>query len=250
MQENIPDLWRHLIPEKSRDSNKYDYGSALIYAAEELTGATRLAASACARMGIGLVTVLSRAQSAAIYRSALPAHIMVREDMNWHHEKVSVKIYGPGGLSVLPDYKSNITTILDAAALHDLPKKLSENFILTPHDGEFEKAFPDIKGTRLEKVIEAAQKINAHIVLKGSETIIASPKGKHIINRHAPPFLAIAGAGDVLAGMIGGLAGQKMPIFQACCAATWIHGECAYKFGKGLVAEDLVDMIPFILQNI
>ena len=201
-------------------------------------------------MGIGLVTVLAQSQSAPIYRTTLPAHIMVRDGFDWAHDKVSVKIYGSGGLPVLPDYQSKILTVLDAAALYNLPKKLSENFILTPHDGEFEKAFPNLKGTRLEKAIAAAQQIKAHIVLKGAETIIACPNGKHMINRHAPALLATAGAGDVLAGMIGGLVGQKMDIFQACNAATWIHGECAYKCGKGLVAEDLVDMIPAVLQNL
>jgi NAD(P)H-hydrate epimerase len=250
MQENIPDLWRHLIPEKKRDSNKYDHGYAVIYGAEELTGATRLTASACARMGVGLVTVLTKPEQAAIYRSSLPAHIMVREELDWNHKAIAVRIYGPGGLPVKPHYKSKIPTILDAAALNNLPEKLSENFILTPHDGEFEKSFPDIKGTREEKAVKAAKKINAHIVLKGSETIIACPNGKHIVSRHAPPLLATAGTGDVLSGIIGGLVGQKMDIFQACNAAVWIHGECAYKFGKGLVAEDLIDMIPSVLQNL
>jgi len=250
MQENTPDLWRHLIPEKKTDSHKYNHGFAFVYGAKELTGATRLVASACARMGIGLVTVLSDVEVANVYKASLPAHIMVRDDLEWYHEKVSVKIYGPGGLSVKPNYQSQIPTILDADALINLPNKISSNFVLTPHEGEFERTFPNIQGSRLEKAIKAANKINAHIVLKGAETIIASPKGHLIVNKHAPALLATAGSGDVLAGMIGGLVGQKMDIFQACCAAVWIHGECAYKFGKGLVAEDLIDMIPPVLQKI
>ncbi len=248
MQENSPDLWRHLLPEKVKETHKYDYGWVLIYGADELTGATRLAASACTRMGAGLVTVLANKEIANVYRVALPAHIMVRNDLQWFHHKVNVKIYGCGGLPIKPDYKSNITTILDADALKKLPNKLSPNYILTPHDGEFDKAFPELLGTRLERVLSAANNINAHIVLKGAETIIACPNGKYFINHHAPPTLATAGSGDVLAGMIGGLIAQKMPVFEACMATTWIHGECAYEFGKGLVAEDIVDMIPNVLN--
>ncbi len=250
MQENIPDLWRHLLPEKTKEGHKYDYGSVVLYGADELTGATRLAASACARMGAGLVTVLANSKIANVYRTTLPAHIMVRDDLNWQNDSVNVKIYGCGGLSVRPDYKSKILTVLDAAALENLPNKLSSNYVLTPHEGEFDKAFPHLKGSREERAIEAAKQIKAYIILKGSETIIACPDGKHIISRHASPTLATAGSGDVLAGIIGGLLAQKMPIFQACMAATWIHGECAYKFGKGLVATDIIDMLPSVLQNL
>lgn len=250
MQENIPDLWRHLLPEKGHDTHKYDHGYALIYGSNSLTGATRLVASACARMGIGLVTVLCDDKTAPIYKASLPAHIMVRDDYNFHHDKVSVKIYGSGGLPAAPNYQSDIPTILDADALYNLPNQLPEDFILTPHDGEFEKAFPELKGDRVERAVQAAAQINAHIVLKGAETIIACPNGKYMINHHAPAFLATAGSGDVLAGMIGGLVGQGMDLFQACNAAVWIHGECAYKFGKGLVAEDIITMIPPVLQSL
>ena len=250
MQENIPDLWRHLLPEKKKDAHKYDSGFAFVYGTENLTGATRLVASACARMGAGLVTVLCEPKAAAIYKSSLPAHIMVRDDLAWYHDKVSVKIYGPGGIPVTPDFNADVSTILDADALVDLPETLSEKYILTPHEGEFEKAFPDLQGSREEKAIQAAKKTKAYIVLKGAQTIIACPSGKHIVNSHASPLLATAGSGDVLAGMIGGLVAQNMPAFQACCAATWIHGECAYRFGKGLVAEDLISMIPCVLQDL
>lgn len=250
MQENTPDLWRDLIPTKEKEAHKYDNGFALVYGAVELTGATRLVASACVRMGIGVVTVLSPKGSGSIYRASLPAHIMVRDDIKWDHKNVSVKIYGSGGLPVQPNYDEKIPIVLDADALKDLPKSLSPNYILTPHDGEFTKAFPNIRGSRAEKAVKAARLINAHIVLKGADTIIASPDGKYIINSHAPALLATAGSGDVLAGMIGGLVGQKIDIFNACCAATWIHGECAYQFGKGLVASDIIDQIPNVLQNI
>ncbi len=250
MKSNHPDLWTHLIPVKTDESHKYKHGHVVIYGAPELTGATRLAASACSRMGAGLVTVLANPNIANVYRTALPPHILVRDDLNWFDERVSAKLYGPGGLSVEPDFKSNLPIVLDADALSNLPKKLAPNYILTPHEGEFERAFPDIKGARAEKAIEAAQTINAHIILKGAQTIIAAPDGNCVMNDHASPWLATAGTGDVLVGMVAGLIAQDMPVFEACCGAVWIHGDCGRRFGPGLVASDLVDTIPAALKAV
>ena len=97
--------------------------------------------------------------------------------------------------------------------------------------------------------MQAAAKINAHIVLKGFETVIASPDGRYVINRHASPYLATTGKGDVLAGVITGLAAQHMPLFEACCAAVWIHGDGGLRIGPGLVASDLPDVIPAVLAS-
>jgi len=250
MQDNHPDLWRGLLPLRTAKSHKYTHGHALIYGAPELTGATRLAAGACARMGAGLVTVLAPHDLANIYRTALPAHILVRGDLSWFDERVTAKIYGPGGLSVVPDFYSNLPVVLDADALANMPKKLAPNYILTPHEGEFELAFPNIKGSREERAQHAAQVLNAHVVLKGAKTIIAAPDGRCVINKNASPSLATAGTGDVLAGMITGLVAQNMPIFEACCAAVWMHGQCANEFGAGLVASDLIDVIPRVLGDL
>lgn len=244
MTINHPELWRDLIPLKTKESHKYTHGHALIYGAPELTGATYLAASACARIGTGLVTVLAGRKVADIYRTILPAHILVRNDLEWSDSRVIAKLYGSGGLSVIPDYQSDLPVVLDADALANLPKKLKPNYILTPHEREFDRAFPDIKGSRIEKAKSAARSINAHIVLKGAETVIATPDSQYVVNDHASPYLATAGTGDVLAGMITGLVTQNMPVFEACAAAVWIHGECARRFGIGLVASDLVDLIP------
>ena len=249
MEINTPDIWRHLLPIKTEESHKYSHGHTLIYGAPALTGATRLAASSCARVGTGLVTVLSDQNTTDIYRAALPAHILVRNNLDWHDPRVSAKIYGPGGLPVTPDFDSVLPVVLDADALSNLPDTLTPNYILTPHEGEFERAFPHINGTKLEKAQQAAKVMNAHIVLKGSQTIITNPDGRSTINTHASPWLATAGTGDVLAGMIGGLVAQNMPIFEACCAAIWIHGECGHRFGAGLVASDLIDIIPAVLQS-
>lgn len=247
---NNPNLWLSCLPVKGREDHKYAHGYARIYGAPVLTGATRLAAESCARMGAGLVTVLATRESAPVYRETLAAHVMVREGLSWSDDRVTANLWGPGGIPVLPDFTTNIPSVLDADALQDLPAKLGPHFVLTPHEGEFERVFPNIGGERLEKAKTAAQMINATIVLKGPETIIASPDGRLVVNNHASPQLATAGTGDVLAGMITGLLAQGMPPFEAACAAVWIHGECALKFGPGLVASDLPPMIPQVLKDL
>lgn len=249
MKQNIPDLWKDKIPHPKSDGHKYDRGHALIYAAPELTGATRLAATACARAGGGLITVLSPKEAASIYRTALPAHIMVREDLEWMDAHVTARLYGPGGLCKDVDYDSDLPTILDADALKDLPGRLAPNYILTPHDGEFARAFPDLTGSRLERAQDAADMTEAIIVLKGAETVIAHPDGDVIVNNHASPHLASAGTGDVLAGLMTGLCAQGMEPFDAACAAVWIHGEAGIRIGTGLVASDIPDHIPEILRD-
>lgn len=248
--ENTPDLWRALLPVKKEDGHKYNAGHAVIYAAPELTGASRLAATACARIGTGLVTLLAPEDVANVYRAALPAAIVVRCGLRWYADNVSARLYGPGGMSVVPDLASDLPTILDADALHALPDNLPVNVTLTPHDGEFARLFPELTGSSIQRACTAAQLTQAHIVLKGRETVITAPNGKTVINRHASPHLATAGTGDVLAGMITGLAAQKMPPFEAACAAVWIHGECARRFGRGLIADDLPDLIPQVLKSL
>lgn len=247
---NSPDLWLDSFPLKNDKNHKYDAGSAIVYAAPEMTGATRLAATACARVGAGLVNVLCTNETYDIFRTSLPAHIITRKDLHYKYDKVSARLYGCGGLSREVDFKSDIPTVLDAEALRILPNKLMPNYILTPHEGEFAKAFPEINGSKAEMAIKAAKEINAIIVLKGRETIIAAPSGEIITNDHASPYLATAGTGDVLAGMITGLIAQKMPPFHAACAAVWIHGEAGLVLGPGLVASDIETILPTILKNL
>lgn len=248
--KNTPERWIESFPRLKSDGHKYNRGHALIYAAPELTGASRLAVSACARIGAGLVTLLCAPKQVTIYRTTLPPHIMVRDDLAWMDSRVTARLYGPGGLSTKPDFTSELPVVLDADALASLPKKLQPNYILTPHEGEFCRAFPQITGTREERAQKIAKKMNAQIVLKGAQTIIAAPDGRIALNSNAPPTLATAGSGDVLAGMIAGLLAQEMPAFEAACAAVWIHGNAAQKFGPGLVANDLPDLIPNVLQDL
>ena len=127
---------------------------------------------------------------------------------------------------------------------------LRPDCVLTPHEGEFERLFGVLPGDRVEKARTAAEKAGCVVLLKGAETVIAAPGRDPVVNAHATPYLATAGAGDVLAGVIGGLMAQGMEAFDAACAGAWIHGEAALRFGPGLVATDLVAGIPSVLKDL
>jgi hydroxyethylthiazole kinase-like uncharacterized protein yjeF len=253
---NAPKLWLETFPKPTVDGHKYQRGHALIFASPELTGATRLAASACSRIGAGLVTVISP-QNAGIYRSTLPADIMVREELPPKSSRITAVLGGSGGVLVehrdaLLDNIFETPRVFDADAIPQAADFyfLDSECVLTPHEGEFERCFPDLKGTREQRALNAAEQCGAVIVLKGPRTIIAHPDGRHVVNEHASPYLAKAGTGDVLAGMIAGIIAQGMPIFDACCAAVWMHGEAAISFGPGLISSDIPDLVPHILRTL
>jgi hydroxyethylthiazole kinase-like uncharacterized protein yjeF len=162
--------------------------------------------------------------------------------------------------------KSDAAVVLDADALTSfagrsgdlaaaVKRRSGKPVVLTPHEGEFIRLFNEIwhnsnVKSKYEKTLLAASRCGAIVLLKGADTIIASPDGRAAITANAPPTLATAGAGDVLAGIIAGLLAQAMPAFEAACAGVWLHGEAAAEFGPGLISEDLPDILPKVFQRL
>lgn len=266
---NNPEKWLSLLPKIDEASNKYTRGHTLVVGGAALTGASRLSAYAAARIGSGVTTLLVPKIAFTVYASALSS-IMVKtfDDIDTFNEsisdtRISSFLIGPGaGVSDDTRWQSlkllanPIPVVLDADAItafqddvRVLTNYLDENCVLTPHEGEFKRLF-NLTEDRMLNAQQAAKDCGAVIVLKGSETIIAAPDGRTIINDNAPPTLATAGSGDVLAGMIAGLIAQGMPAFEASAAAVWMHGEAANLFGLGLIAEDLPHLLPKVLQTL
>jgi hydroxyethylthiazole kinase-like uncharacterized protein yjeF len=270
--ENTSDLWRSKFPHLRREGHKYDRGHAVIVSGPiHATGAARMAARAALRIGAGLVSVASPLDAVAVNAAQLTA-IMVKPFDGAKgliallaDKRLNAVAIGPGcGVSprtqdlVAAVLASGATAVIDADGLtcfaedpNALFRQLHPTSVLTPHEGEFARIFPELLKTaasRLEAAREAARIAGCVIVLKGPDTIIARSDGRAAINANAPPWLATAGAGDCLTGMIAGLMGQGMEAFDAACAAVWMHGDAANRFGLGLIAEDIPEMLPASLR--
>ncbi len=270
--ENALNHWWPHFPELEEDGHKYTRGHALVVSGGvSSTGAARLAARGALRIGAGLVTVASPPNALMVNASQLLS-VMVKSfeesdglaELLKDSRKNAVGI-GPGaGVRdatcdlVRAVLASEAACVLDADALTSFEKKPKQLYeiahlktVLTPHIGEFKRIFPNLLESSVCKV-EAAQKAakesGAIVVLKGPDTVIASPDGQAAVNTHAHPALATAGSGDVLTGFITGLLAQHMPPFEAACAGVWLHGACGEALGRGLIAEDLPEVLPEILQ--
>jgi hydroxyethylthiazole kinase-like uncharacterized protein yjeF len=245
----------------------------------ESTGAARLAARGALRAGAGLVTVASPRDALVVNAAALTA-VMVRPvdtPLDFGEmigdRRLNAIVIGPGA-GVSDRTRDFVHTalsvkrglVLDADALTsfaEAPERLFESIkasdggqvVLTPHEGEFPRLFSDISNkhpgrSKLERVRDAADRYGEVVLLKGPDTVVASPDGRASIASNAPPWLATAGAGDVLAGMIAAMLAQGVPAFEAACIGVWMHGEAAGEAGPGLIAEDLPEVLPAVFRRL
>jgi ADP-dependent NAD(P)H-hydrate dehydratase / NAD(P)H-hydrate epimerase len=265
--QNAPALWRLALPFPQAEDHKYVRGAAVVWSGPEFrTGAARLTARAALQIGAGLVTIAGPEAALREHATQVTAIMLRRCECpgDWRtllgDKRIRSLVVGPAAGTGRDTRK--ITTIalgttagvvLDADALtafagdsealanRILPRAGAT--VLTPHEGEFAVLFPDLTGDRARRALDASRRSGAVVVLKGHHTLIAAPDGRLVENTNAPPSLATAGSGDVLAGLIGGLIAQGMPAFEAACAGVWFHGETGQRAGNHPSAEDLVGAI-------
>ena len=283
--ENSPALWGEKFPVPAVQGHKYSRGHAVVVSGGRAqTGAGRLAASAALRSGAGLVT-LATPHDALEINAAANLAVMVRPidtaaefEAMLADRRFNAVAIGPGAgvgqhvremaLTALAGPRS---VVLDADALMSFAEhaellfatlKKNRNAVLTPHAGEFHRLFDkslenlpvvaasNLSISKLSATTAAASIGGAVVVHKGADTVIAAPDGRIAINANAPPWLATAGSGDVLAGLITGLAAQGMPAFEAATAAVWIHGEAAADAGPGMISEDLAPRFGEVYRRV
>lgn len=265
--ENCPALWQEFFPRPQAGGHKYMRGHVVVVGGGTMTGAARLAARAARRVGAGLATIAAPAEAQALYAAGDPGTMVACLDDYaglLADPRKNAMVLGPGaGVGgalrerVLAALKAGKALVLDADALTSfadhsdvLFKALGGNVVLTPHDGEFARLFGTGGECRLERARQAAGRAGAVVLLKGADTVIAHPDGRAIINANAPPYLATAGSGDVLAGLIGGLLAAGMDAFAAAACGAWLHGAAAAAFGPGLIAEDVAEALPAVLAGL
>lgn len=279
--ENHPANWLGDFPMLATDTHKYARGHVAVFSGgPSSTGAARLAALAAARAGAGAVTLLSPGNALSVNASHLTSIMLRRADgFAEAAEFIAARepdafVFGPaigtgdevGAFALdLIGAAAGHAVVFDADALTVLAKQQdafvqrtreegAPALVLTPHEGEFRRLFPELAAdeqlSKLDRARLAAALANAVVIYKGPDTVIAAPDGRAAINANGTPLLATAGSGDVLGGIAAGLLAQHMPAFEAACAAVWIHAEAARAFGPGLIAEDLPDMLPAVLREL
>jgi hydroxyethylthiazole kinase-like uncharacterized protein yjeF len=278
--ENMPDVWHGAFPVPQVEGHKYARGHTVVVSGDiAATGAARMSARGALRAGAGLVTLATPRDALAVNASALtavmvhPTDTVVEFAELLGDKRLNACVIGPGaGVGartrdfVLTALTSRRHLVLDADALTsfaDAPERLFEaikasadpQVVLTPHEGEFPRLFSDISNkhpgrSKLERVRAAAERSGAVVLLKGPDTVVAAPDGRATIAANAPPWLATAGAGDVLAGMIAGMLAQGAPAFEAASIGVWMHGEAAREAGPGLIAEDLSETLPAVFRRL
>ncbi len=280
---NGPGVWGGVLPQPEQDAHKYARGHAVsVSGPAHTTGAARLGARGAARIGAGLVTVASPVDALGVNGAHLTSIMLVGfKDVTalatvFDDQRKNAALIGPGfGVgektreAVYALLAKDASLVLDADALTSFSGHSDGLFgairgrgkqdgsagevVLTPHGGEFHRVFAScLSGedqSKLDQARRAATASGATVVLKGADTVVAAADGRAAINDNAPPWLATAGSGDVLAGFITGLLAQGMPGFEAACAGVWLHGECGQLAGRGLIAEDLPEVLPQVLKN-
>jgi NAD(P)H-hydrate epimerase len=267
--ENGPGLWLDGYPWPEPESYKYKRGEVLVLGGEAITGASRMTVLAASRAGAGMVTLAAPRGVWSIYATSLINAIVHSFEgaSGWQallgDQRRNVIAIGPGaGVGaptrqyVVDALATKRATVLDADALTSFAEAPEDLFgaidgpcVMTPHAGEFMRLF-HFEGDKLTRTRAAARQSGAVVLLKGPDTVIAAPDGRAIINANAPAQLATGGTGDVLTGFIAALLAQGMAPFEAAAAGVWLHGAAAAEFGLGLVAQDLPDALPRVLQKL
>ena len=251
--------------------HKYARGSVLVVGGPSgHGGAARLAATAALRAGAGLVTLALPTPAITENAARLDAVMLRIADDGialmrlLADRRLTALLAGPGlgrdararGLveAALADGRPLVLDgdvfTLFAAGAEGLRSRLTGPAVLTPHEGEFARLFPEATGNKIERALAAAARVGAVVVLKGPDTVIAGPCGRARVNVHASANLATAGSGDVLAGLVTGLLAQGLDMFDAACTGVWLHGDLGRRGGPGLIADDLAALIPAALARL
>ena len=248
-----PSDWHEIgapeLPPLDPEGHKYSRGMVQALAGS-MQGAIALAASAAARAGAGYVRV-----STSRFVEGLPSSVVQVGDGQVNDPRIGCLLVGPG-LGDVPQVltlalTSRAPKVIDADAITHLgdPERLrGQDAVMTPHEGEFRRLFGQLPGTKADRALEAARRSGAVVVYKGPDTLVASPDGRLGFAPPSPAWLASAGTGDVLAGLIAAIRARGLAGFEAACAAVWLHGRAAEIAGPGLIADDLVRAIPAAIK--